>query len=154
MKLKFAVAALSVLLSAAVLAQEIGKTEDKVRWRQSAYQVMGWSMQRLKSNLDGTFNKDQVQQAANAIQAIANSGMGALFTPDTVKANGFHSTHVKPEFFSDPEGVKKVAIAFNQEANAMAKVAAAGDAAAVKTQFGKLGETCKACHKQYKKDDH
>ena len=33
------------------------------------------------------------------------------------------------------------------------KVAATGDAAAVKVQFGKTGESCKACHDKYRKDD-
>jgi cytochrome c556 len=32
----------------------------------------------------------------------------------------------------------------------MAKVAATGDEAAVKAQFGKLSETCKACHDDFK----
>ena len=32
--------------------------------------------------------------------------------------------------------------------------AATGDAAAVKAQFGKLGETCKACHDKYRKEEH
>ena len=33
-----------------------------------------------------------------------------------------------------------------REANELAKVAATGDAAAVKVQFGKTGSTCKGCH--------
>ena len=32
-------------------------------------------------------------------------------------------------------------------------VAAAGNAAAVKAQFGKLGEACKACHDKFRKED-
>jgi cytochrome c556 len=35
----------------------------------------------------------------------------------------------------------------------MAKVAATGDAGAVKAQFGKLGEACKACHDKFRKDE-
>ena len=35
----------------------------------------------------------------------------------------------------------------------MAKVAATGDQAAVKTQFGELGKTCKGCHEKFKVDD-
>jgi cytochrome c556 len=41
-------------------------------------------------------------------------------------------------------------MAFNKEANEMARVAATGDAAAVKEQFGKLGGTCKGCHDDFK----
>jgi cytochrome c556 len=60
---------------------------------------------------------------------------------------------VKAEFFADREGVGKVAMAFGKEANEMAKVAAGGDAAAVKAQFGKLGESCKACHDKFRKEE-
>ena len=42
---------------------------------------------------------------------------------------------------------------FNKEANELAKVAASGDAAALKVQFGKVGETCKGCHDKFRKDD-
>ena len=41
-----------------------------------------------------------------------------------------------------------------KEAKEMAAVAANGDAAAVKAQFGKLGESCKACHDKFRKEDH
>jgi cytochrome c556 len=115
---------------------------------------MAWNMGRIKANLEGSFNKDQVAQAANVIQAIANSGMGALYGAGTEKARGWDPTHAKPELFTDKEGVGKVAMAFNKEANEMAKVAAGGDAAAVKAQFGKLGESCKACHEKFRKDEH
>jgi cytochrome c556 len=43
-------------------------------------------------------------------------------------------------------------MAFNKEANELAKVAESGDAAAIKAQFGKTGETCKSCHDKFRKD--
>ena len=154
MKLKhiFA-AALTLCVTATASAQAIGKPGDQIRWRQSAYQVKAWSMGRIKANIEGTYNKDQVIQAANVIQAIANSGMGALYQPGTEKGKGWKETEVKAELFTDKEGVGKVAMAFNKEANEMAKVAATGDPAAVKAQFGKLGGSCKACHEKYRAED-
>jgi cytochrome c556 len=148
-----AVAAATLGLSASVSAQVIGKTEDQIRWRQSAYQSMAWSMGRIKANVEGTFNKDQVVQAANLIQAVANSGMGALYQPGSDKGVGHRETNLKPEFFKEQDKVKEVATAFNKEANELAKVAAGGDAAAVKAQFGKLGESCKACHEKFRKEE-
>ena len=147
------VATLAIGLSTAALAQSIGKPEDQIRWRQSAYHTMAWNMGRIKANIDGTYNKDQVIQAANAIQAIANSGMGVLFQPGTDKGKGWKETRVKGELFTDKEGVGKVAKPYMEAANEMAKVAAAGDIAAIKTQFGKLGETCKGCHDKFRKED-
>jgi cytochrome c556 len=141
-------------IAGAASAQVIGKSEDQIRWRQSAYQTMAWSMGRIKANVEGSFNKDQVVQAANVIQAIANSGMGALYPTGTDHGKGWHDTHVKPEFFKEGDKVKELAMAYNKEANEMAKVAAGGDAAAIKAQFGKLGESCKACHDKFRKDEH
>lgn len=151
---KIAVASVALAgISAAAFAQSVGKPEDQVRWRQSGYQFMYWNMSRIKANLDGTFNKDQVIQAANSIAAVANSGMGSLYQPGTEHAKGFNETRAKPELFTDKEGVGKVGKAFFDAANDLAKVAATGDAAAVKTAYGKMGEACKGCHEKYRKEE-
>ena len=147
---KIVVATLAIGLTGAAMGQVVGKAEDQIRWRQSAYHTMAWNMARIKANIDGTYNKDQVVEAANVIQAIANSGMGALYLPGTDKGKGWEETRVKPELFTEKEKVGKAGMAFNKEANEMAKVAAAGDAAAVKEQLGKLGGTCKGCHDDFK----
>jgi cytochrome c556 len=147
-KSKLLLALLAASLAGTVAAQ--GKPEDAIKWRQSAYSTMGWSMSRIKANLEGTYNKDEVVKAANVIQAIANSGMGALYPAGSDKGTGWEATRVKPEFFTNKDGVGKVAMAFNKEANEMAKVAATGDAAAVKEQWGKLGGACKGCHEDFK----
>lgn len=140
-------------IAGTALAQTVGKTEDQIRWRQSAYHVMAWSMGRIKANVEGQYNKDQVAEAANVIQALANSKMGALYQPGSDKGKGWKESRLKSEFFTDKENVGKVAGNFGQQANEMAKVAAAGDAAAVKAQFGKLGESCKGCHDKFRAEE-
>jgi len=140
-----------VILAGAAEAQM--KPEDAIAFRQSGYKFMAWNMGRIKANVDGQYNKDEVVQAANAIQAIANSGMGKLYLPGTDKGKGWKDTEVKPELFTDKEGVGKVAKAFNEAANEMAKVAANGDAAAAKAQFGELGKACKGCHEKYRVEE-
>jgi cytochrome c556 len=140
-------------LSLSASAQVVGKMEDQIRWRQSAYHTMAWSMGRIKANVDGTFNKDQVAEAANVIQAIANSKMATLYQLGSDKGKGWKETRLKSEFFTDKETLTKVATEFGQAANEMAKVAAGGDAGAVKTQFGKLGAACKGCHDAFRKEE-
>jgi cytochrome c556 len=149
--LAIAIAVVSAGVAGAVSAQM--KTEDAIAFRQSGYKFMAWNMGRIKANLGAQFNKDEVMQAANVIQAIANSGMGKLYVPGSDKGTGWKPTEVKSELFTDKEGVGKVAKAFTEAANEMAKVAATGDQAAVKAQFGKLGESCKACHEKYRVDE-
>jgi cytochrome c556 len=151
MKTKLIFALIATTLAATAQAQV--KVEDAIKWRQSAYGTMSWSMSRIKANIDGQYNKEEVQKHATLIQAIANSGMGALYVPGSDKGKGWAETRVKSELFTDGPKVGKLATEFNQAANELAKVAATGDAAAVKAQFGKLGGTCKSCHDDYRKDN-
>ena len=150
-KITLAVAVLAV--TGAAFAQQGMKPEDAIKYRQAGYSYMGWSMGKIKANLEGTYNKDQVIAAANTIAAIANSGMGALYVPGSDKDVNGVKTRVKPEFFQKQQEVGKLAMAFNKEANELAKVAATGDAAAVKAQFGKVGGSCKACHDDFRIKD-
>lgn len=90
MKSKLLLGLIAVTLAGTVAAQ--GKPEDAIKWRQSAYTTMGWNMARIKANLEGTFNKDDVVKSANVIQAIANSGMGVLFPAGTDKGTGWEAT--------------------------------------------------------------
>ena len=116
-------------LASAVFAQQPLKPEEMIKFRKSGYSFMSWNMGKIKANLDGNFNKEQVIAAANVVAATANSGMGALFGPGTEKDAGNEKTRVKPEFFQQPEKVRELAMAFNKEANELAKVAAGGDPA-------------------------
>ncbi|WP_374243182.1 cytochrome c [Zoogloea sp.] len=151
-KLVFAVVAMG--LAAGASAQL--KPEDQIKYRKAGYSFMSWNMGKIKAQTidsPGSFNKDQVAGAASAIAAIANSGMGALYGPGTDKDVGSQKTRVKPEFFQQQDEVRKLAVAFVKEANELQKVAATGDAAAIKAQFGKTGESCKACHDKFRKDE-
>ncbi|WP_303786916.1 cytochrome c [Azovibrio restrictus] len=150
-KLTLAAAALAV--TGVAFAQQALKPEEAIKTRQAGYTYLGWSMSKIKANLEGTYNKDQVIAAANTIAAIANSGMGALYVPGSDKEVNGVKTRVKPEFFQKQQEVGKLAMAFNKEANELARVAATGDVAAVKAQFGKVGGTCKACHDDFRVKD-
>jgi cytochrome c556 len=151
MKAKFSLLFAALALGAAInaSAQQAPKPENQIKWRQSAYQVLAWNAGRIKASVDGTYNKDDVQRAANAIAAVANSNLPALFTPGSETGKGWRDTNVKPEFFKDKRAGELNA-AFVKEANELARLAQAGDAAAVKEQHGKLAKACKACHDDFR----
>ena len=151
---KIAVALLIAGVAGASFAQQSLKPEEMIKIRKANMNVQAWNMGKIKANLDGNFNKEQVTAAANVLAATANSGSGALFAPGTEKDVGDQKTRVKPELF-DPANKNKlgeVGTAFNREANELAKVAATGDVAANKAQFGKTGGACKGCHDAFRKD--
>lgn len=142
---------LSVSLAGGAIAADL-KPEEQILTRQAGYKFMSWNMGKIKANLEGTYSQQQVQKAAEAIAGIANSGMGALYGPGTDQAVNGVETRVKPELFENQEEVGRVARDFIDAANNLAEVAAMGDEAEVKQAFGALGESCKACHDQFRED--
>ncbi len=154
MKGMFVRAALGVIaVSLAGVAAAQVKPEDQIKFRKAGYSFMSWNMGKIKAQVvEGSvpFNKDQVAAAAAAIAGIANSGMGQLYGPGTDRDVGNQKTRVKPELFQNMEEVGKLAKNFNMAANDLAKVAADGDQATIKAAFGKLGESCKACHDKFR----
>lgn len=132
------------------------KPEEMIKFRQSGYAFMAWNMAKIKAQVvDGSvpFDKAQVQAAANVIAAVANSGMGALYAPGTDEGVGWKETRLKPEFFQQMDTVKEVGGNFVKQANKLAEVAASGDQAAIKAQFGETGKTCKACHDKFREEE-
>lgn len=150
MKTTLIAIAATLLAATAAHAQQAPKPEQLIKWRQSAYQVVAWNAGRVKANVDGSYNKDEVVRAANAIAAVANSGLPSLFAPGTETGKGWKDTSVKAALFTDTAGVAAAQAAFGKEANELARVAQGGDVAAVKAQLAALQKTCKACHDDYR----
>ncbi|OCX90703.1 MAG: cytochrome C [Pseudomonas sp. CO183] len=145
--------AAALLASTAVQAQM--KPEEMVETRQAGYQFMSWNMGKIKAQVvDGKEPYDQakVAAAANAIAAIANSGMGSLYSPDTTTEQLGKATRLKPEFFQNLDEAGQIGRKFTAAAILLAKVAAEGDQAAIKKAFGDVGGSCKSCHDKFRAD--
>ena len=128
--------------------------EDQIETRQSAYQFAAWNGKKIKAwAIEGSeeYSEQDIIAAANAIAAVANSGMGTLFSRDSANDRA-ENTRLKPNFFNELDDVKKIAVSFAQESNELQKVAADGDRAAVAEQFNKVVDTCKSCHDNYRAD--
>ncbi|NLD13998.1 MAG: cytochrome c [Gammaproteobacteria bacterium] len=152
---KLVLGSLSAVLLASSMTATAMDAEDAIQFRQAGYKFMAWNMAKIKAMaIDGSaeWNPAQVQAAANSIAATANSGMGALFIPGTEADVGDTKTRVKPEMFSDIEGVTEVGMAFHKAANELAAAAETGDKAAVAKAFGATGQSCKGCHDKFRKD--
>lgn len=145
----------ALLLTTSLSASAQVDPEDQIIFRKAGYSFMSWNMGKINAmaiDKSVAWDAAQVQAAANSIAATANSGMGALFGPGTDKNIGDTKTRVKPEFFTDAEGVTKVAIAFNKAANELAEAAATGDQVLVAKAFAAAGDSCKGCHDKYRMD--
>lgn len=149
---KFVMGSLAATLLATSMTATAMDPEEAIQFRQAGYKFMSWNMAKIKGMLDGDveWNAAAVQNAANSIAATANSGMGALFIPGTEKDVGDTKTRVKPEMFTDGEGVNQVGGAFYQAATELAKVAATDDKAAIGKAFSDAAASCKGCHDKFR----
>lgn len=151
MFVRAAVAAVGLGMAVSALAQMTA--EDMIKTRQSGYVFMSWNLGIIKSiAVDGAepYDQERVARAADAIAAIANSNLSALYAPGTDKGTGWKTTRLDPSFFNELDKVGEIATNFVAQANKMQEVAHKGDQQAVAAQFRELAGSCKACHDNYR----
>ncbi len=144
----------SSLCTSALMAADL-TPEDAVETRQAGFTFMAWNMGRIKANLQGQYNAEEVKASARVIASIADSGLGKLFIPGTEKSTEEFETEVKPELFApeNREDVGKLARDLEMASRQLAIAAEKGDPSAVKTAFGSTGRACKACHDEYRMEE-
>ena len=146
----------SLMLLGAASAHAEGLTaEEQIKTRKAGYSFMAWNMGKIKAQvIDGSvpYNASQVQAAANAIEAIANSGMSALYGPDTAQKQGEQTTRLKPEFFNNLEEAGRLGRNLSLATVDLQAAAQTADPEAIKKAFGKVGQACKACHDKFREE--
>ena len=143
----------ALLGGASAMAQSAPRPEALIKWRQSAFQVIAWNSGRIKSALAGSYDRHEVQSAANAIASLANAGLASLFAPGTADGKGWRETTARDEVFNDVSKFRALSDEFAREANTLARLAEGTDTKAVHEQFLKVAQTCKACHEKYRQTD-
>ncbi|MBA6420857.1 cytochrome c [Pseudomonas sp. 5Ae-yellow] len=129
--------------------------EDQIETRKAGFTYMAWNMGKIKAQVideSVEYNPEQVSAAANAIAAIANSGMGALFGPGTDQDVGKQVTRADPALFANMNDMAELAGNLGTASDNLVAAAATGDASAVRVAFGEVGKSCKACHDKYRLD--
>ena len=133
--------------------QAVGaKPEEVAEYRQAVFNIVGWNFKPIGAMVKGEAPFDAAAVARHAeyialLSKAAPEGFAAGSGPDAVK-----DTEAKPEIWTKADAFDAKMKDFQQEAAALAEVAKGGDEGAIKAQFGKTAETCKACHKEFRKD--
>lgn len=125
------------------------KIEQAVEYRQGVMNIVGWNFKHMGAMVKGKTAFDQAAFAAyaNELQAASRLNLLSGFPEDSDESD---ETAAKAEVWMDWEDFQQKYKDLQQQAAALAKVAAGGNEEAVKQQFGKTAKTCKACHKAYK----
>ena len=76
------------LAAAPALPAGAPRPETLIKWRQSAFQVIAWNAARIKSGLEGRYDRAEMRSAAEALAAVASAGLADLFPPATSAGKG------------------------------------------------------------------
>jgi cytochrome c556 len=118
-----------------------------VKYRQSAFSVMGTHFARLGAMANGKvpFDARKAQEDAAVVLMLSRLPW-AGFTPDTQQLE----SKAKPALWSEMDKVKVGADKLITAAVALDAAAKTGSLDAVKKTFGDAAASCKACHDAYK----
>jgi cytochrome c556 len=144
---------LALAASAVALPQSAPRPEQLVKWRQSAYQLIGWNSGRIKAALAGGYDASEVRVAAITLAAVANSGMPNLFPPQTAGVKGWRATTANTDVFVDAPTFRALSEEFARDASELARLTAGTDRDAVSKQFARIAQACKSCHDKYRQTD-
>jgi cytochrome c556 len=144
--LSLSAAALAVV-SVAAHAQ-FAKPEDAIRYRQSAYVIMGNQMGRIAAQLKSDKpDLAQIQRSAGIVDFVSQLP-GEGYVPGSEKG-GNPPTRAKAEIFTDPK-VRDVGKAMRTEVTKLVEVSKGGDVAAIRKQFQATVDSCNNCHDNYR----
>ena len=123
--------------------------EDAVKYRKAAFTVMANHFARVGAMASGRARLDAKVAAENAEIVESMSKLPwAGFLPGTDKGD----TRALPEIWTEADAFKSGADKMQAAVAKLNAAAKTGNLDAVKTAFGAAGQTCKACHDDYRKD--
>lgn len=140
------------LLTGLPAAAQFQKPEDAIKYRQSAFTVMAAHFGRLGAMANGRVPFDAKAAAFNA--NIANDLAALPFTAFVEGSDKGAPHRAKPEVWKESAKFKAGG---DKMVEAMGKLDAAaktGNLDAIKAAFGAAGQTCKACHDDFRAEKY
>lgn len=143
-----AIALAAVSMSAPALAQ-FKNTDDAIKYRKAALTVMGNHFARIGAMASGKAPFDAKLAAENAAIVETMSKLPWTgFVPGSDKGN----TAALPEVWTEAAAFKSAGDKMQAEVAKLNVAAKTGNLDAIKAAFGNAGQSCKACHDNYRKD--
>lgn len=140
---------LSLLSICYLLPQAAADTDVKgtIQYRQNYMNAIGGHTGAIRRLKDGRFNAPgHLQMHTDALIKLTRDI--ALLFPEGTSAG---KTDAKPEIWENWSDFEARANESQQAAQALLDAVQSGDAGAIDTRFGELTQTCKACHKPFRK---
>ena len=151
-RLLVAAAAVAGLAAALPAAAQFQKPEDAIRYRQSVYNVMSAHLGRIAAMAQGKVPFDAKAAADNA--TIVNQMAPLPFTAYGEGTDKGLPTRAKPEIWKEQPKFRAAADKMNAEVVKLDVAAKSGNLDSIKAAVGAVGNSCKACHDDYRAEKY
>jgi len=149
---------LALLASTAVLAAatalpamaQFQRPDDAIKYRQSAFFVMGQHFGRIgaMANNRAPFDAQAAVQNADIVQAMSRLPF-AGFVEGTDRGG---NTNALPRIWTERARFDAAAARMQEDAVRLAAAARTGDVAQLRVAFGAAAQSCKACHDNFRRE--
>ncbi|OIQ79578.1 cytochrome c' [mine drainage metagenome] len=137
------------LLAAAPAYAQFAKPEAAVKYRQSAFILMGTSFARLGAMVQGKapFDAKVALDNAQIVEFMSHLPWQA-FTPGT----DLPDSHAKPAIWKEMDKFKADANKLQEMTPKLVAAAKTGKLDDIKVVFGETAKTCKSCHDSFREE--
>lgn len=137
------------LLAAAPAYAQFAKPEAAVKYRQSAFILMGTSFARLGAMVQGKapFDAKTALDNAQIVEFMSHLPWQA-FTPGT----DLPDSHAKPAIWKEMDKFKADANKLQEMTPKLVAAAKTGKLDDIKVVFGETAKTCKSCHDSFREE--
>lgn len=141
-------AAFALLVTGAVAAQAQSEPEDIIKYRQNVMKASGANAAAATAIVQGKVEfKDRLREHAQAL-VTTTKNIPALFP----KGSDFGETEAQDAVWKNPDDFAKRAKDAQAKAVAFEKAVAANDTKSYAAKLKDVADSCKACHKDYRKE--
>jgi len=148
-RLSLAALAVAGIVTALPAAAQFAKPEDAIKYRKAAMTIMGAHVGRVGAMASGRAPFDAAAAQSNAETATMMSKLPfAAFGPGTDTGD----TRAKPNVWSDNAKFTAAATKMQEEMAKLNVAAKSGNLDTIKAAFGPVGQACKACHDDFRKE--
>lgn len=146
--LKISVCFILVAVALGGAYAQFAKPEYAIKYRKSVMFLIAQHFGRMGAMVKEKipYNQDVFARNAMLVETLSRLPWEASMVPGTDAGD----TTMNASVFAQQAKFKEVAQTFETQATKLVSAAQSGDFNAIKTQFGEVGKSCKACHSQFR----
>lgn len=145
---KVLIAIAVIIITTSIAYGQFANTQEAIKYRKAVMYLIGQNFKSIDAMVQNkvSYDKEVFAKHAAVLEMLSTMPWEAMTTPGTQKGD----TTLSSTVFNKGDKFKAAINDFETAATELSKLAAAGNIAGAKTQFGVVATSCKGCHSQFR----